>query len=220
MKKSVYLIYNDIMYSYTKETTWISTISFFILIIFLFPVCIGPNTKIISEISIPIIWISMFLTSLLTLEKWFERDYQNGSIKLQMLSSFSIEYILYIRVFTHWLSNAIPLVLISPIMFMLLNIEIKYYIYLIPLMLLSGFFISLLGLLVSTLTNGLRQKNILVSIVIILCYIPIFIFTMLLIQQIVMGLSFWAPLMCLFFMFIIFFILCPLVSAQLLYRSL
>ena len=220
MNKLINLILFEVSYYYTKEFYWLGSVSFFILIICLFPICIGPSLNILKLISFAIIWISMLLTSLLTINNWLDRDYINGTIELQLFSSLSLEKILLARIFSHWIINGIPLVMSSPILFIFFNIEYDYWFNITGVMLMSSLKMSLLGVFISTLTLSLNQKGIIVSVIMIPIYIPIFIFTMNLLNNLVSNLDITIPLMYNLSFLIFLLIISPWLSAQLMYRNL
>ena len=220
MNKLINLILFEVSYYYTKEFYLLGSVSFFIIIICLFPICIGPSLNILKLISFAIIWISMLLTSLLTINNWLDRDYINGTIELQLFSSLSLEKILLARIFSHWIINGIPLVMSSPILFIFFNFEYDYWFNITGVMLMSSLKMSLLGVFISTLTLSLNQKGIIVSVIMIPIYIPIFIFTMNLLNNLVSNLDITIPLMYNLSFLIFLLIISPWLSAQLMYRNL
>jgi heme exporter protein B len=131
---------------------------FFILIVTLFPLGIGPEPKVLTRIAPGIIWVAALLASMLSLERLFKADYSDGSLEQMLLSPQPLPLLVLAKVLAHWLLTGVPLILVSPLLAVLLQLE------------------SLMGAIGVALTVGLRKGGVLLSLLILPLYIPVLIF--------------------------------------------
>lgn len=151
-------------------------VAFFMIVVVLVPLAVGPEMKTLSEISHGILWIGALLSCLLTLDRVFAIDLEDGSLDLLATSPLPTEYIIFNKVFVHWVTSLLPLVLASPILGILLGLPIKGFIW-VPLSLLVGTpALSAIGVFGAALTLGIKRGAILLSLIILPFYIPTLIF--------------------------------------------
>lgn len=149
---------------------------FFILIVTLFPLGIGPEPKVLTRIAPGIIWVAALLASMLSLERLFKADYSDGSLEQMLLSPQPLPILVLAKVFAHWLLTGVPLILVSPLLALLLQLETGSYIALIATLSLGTPVLSLMGAIGVALTVGLRKGGVLLSLLILPLYIPVLIF--------------------------------------------
>jgi len=173
---------------------------FYLLVVAIYPFTSNIITKIDTNNSINIIWISLLFSILLTLENIFHKDYEDGSLDLLYLIKTPLDYIILIKSFIHWITIGLPLVLITPILFLILNVEFNYY-YIISLSL-ATFNIINLSVICASLTLSIKQRGILLSLITLPLSLPTLIFSF-------SSVSF----LFLFLNFLIVLSITPLVSA-------
>jgi heme exporter protein B len=149
---------------------------FFILIVTLFPLGIGPEPKVLTRIAPGIIWVAALLASMLSLERLFKADYNDGSLEQMLLSPQPLPILVLAKVFAHWLLTGVPLILVSPLLAVLLQLESNSYLALIATLSLGTPVLSLMGAIGVALTVGLRKGGVLLSLLILPLYIPVLIF--------------------------------------------
>jgi heme exporter protein B len=149
---------------------------FFILIVTLFPLGIGPEPKVLTRIAPGIIWVAALLASMLSLERLFKADYNDGSLEQMLLSPQPLPILVLAKVFAHWLLTGVPLILVSPLLAVLLQLESNSYMALIATLSLGTPVLSLMGAIGVALTVGLRKGGVLLSLLILPLYIPVLIF--------------------------------------------
>jgi heme exporter protein B len=149
---------------------------FFILVVTLFPLGIGPEPKVLTRIAPGIIWVAALLASMLSLERLFKADYNDGALEQMLLSPQPLAVLVLAKVFAHWLLTGVPLILISPVLALLLQLEANSYVALLLTLSLGTPVLSLMGAIGVALTVGLRKGGVLLSLLILPLYIPVLIF--------------------------------------------
>jgi heme exporter protein B len=193
----------------------ISIIGFMLLIIFLFPLGIGPDKEKLGNVSNAIIWIGLILAILPSLEKILKKDYESGWLDQIATTDVPLEIVLLSKSISYWLIVLIPTILSSPLFAILLSMELKYLPWLILSMSIGGLGISLIGLNGSALILGAKRGNILLPILIIPLMIPILIFGVGINEAVKIGESPFGNLFLLMALTLIYLVISPFISALL-----
>lgn len=154
----------------------INPLWFFLIIITLFPLGIGSDTPLLARIAPAIVWIAALLASLLGLERLFRDDFHDGSLQQLLLLPTPLPIVVLIKVFMHWLTSGLPLVVLSPLASLLLSLNFMGWWGLVITLLLGSATFSFLGAIGVALTVGLRRGGVLVSLLILPLTVPILIF--------------------------------------------
>jgi heme exporter protein B len=141
-------------------------LGFFVLAVVLFPFGVGPEPEMLQRIGAGVIWVAALLAALLSLDRLFEADYQDGELDLLALSSLPLELVVLAKCAAHWVATGLPLTLISPFLALLVDLD-------------AGSIATLFtSLLVGTpaLSLGARRQGIVLSLLVLPLYIPPLIF--------------------------------------------
>ncbi|ABV85542.1 heme exporter protein CcmB [Shewanella pealeana] len=149
---------------------------FFVLVVTLFPLGIGPEPQVLTRVAPGIIWVAALLASMLSLERLFKADYADGSLEQMLLSPQPLPLMVLAKVLAHWILTGVPLILVAPLLAVLLHLESNSYGALIATLALGTPVLSLLGAIGVALTVGLRKGGVLLSLLILPLYIPVLIF--------------------------------------------
>ncbi|WP_351019584.1 heme exporter protein CcmB [Shewanella sp. AC91-MNA-CIBAN-0169] len=149
---------------------------FFILVVTLFPLGIGPEPQVLTRVAPGIIWVAALLASMLSLERLFKADYNDGSLEQMLLSPQPLALMVLAKVLAHWILTGVPLILVAPLLAVLLHLEDNSYGALMSTLALGTPILSLLGAIGVALTVGLRKGGVLLSLLILPLYIPVLIF--------------------------------------------
>jgi len=205
----------DFLINYRSLIDLVSIIGFMLLIIFLFPLGIGPDKEKLSIVSNAIIWIGLILAILPSLEKILQKDYESGWLDQIATTDVPLEIVLLSKSISYWLIVLIPTILSSPLFAILLSMELKYLPWLILSMSIGGLGISLIGLNGSALILGAKRGNILLPILIIPLMIPILIFGVGINEAVKIGESPFGNLFLLMALTLIYLVISPFISALL-----
>jgi heme exporter protein B len=168
--------YKDVALAYRQRAELMQPLMFFVLVITLFPLAIGPSPETLQRIGGGVIWVAAILSLLLGMERMFRDDFADGSLEQYMLSPAPLHMIVVVKVFTHWLMHIVPLFLISPLLALFLNLTFDMYVALMLTLLLGTPLISFVGAIGVALTVGLHRGGVLLALLLIPIFIPLLIF--------------------------------------------
>ena len=188
-------------------------VSFFLIVVILFLLGVGPEPGILSRISVGIIWVSALLSVMLSMDRLFQPDYEDGSLDLLILSSLPLELIVLAKIVSHWLTTGFPLIIISPLLALFLNMGTPGYSTLLIALVLGTPTLSLVGAIGAALILGARRSGVLLSVLILPLFIPILIFGVSAVDATLTNLSSKPPLLILGALFLTALVLCPWASA-------
>lgn len=160
-----------------KRAEILNPLWFFLIVITLFPLLIGPEPKLLSRIAPGIAWIAALLSALLSFERLFRDDFLDGSLEQLMLISQPLSLVVLAKVIAHWLLTGLPLILLSPITALLLSLEVEIWWALVLTLLIGTPILSCIGAIGVALTVGLRKGGVLLSLIILPLFIPVLIFS-------------------------------------------
>jgi heme exporter protein B len=151
-------------------------LGFFVLAVVLFPFGIGPEPAILQRVGAGIVWVAALLAALLSLDRLFEADYQDGGLELLALSSLPLELAVLAKCAAHWVATGLPLALISPFLALLLDLDPAAIPILLVSLLLGTPALSLIGSVAAALTLGARRQGVVLSILVLPLYVPPLVF--------------------------------------------
>ena len=162
---------------------------FFVLTAALFPFGVGPEANILARIAAGVIWVTALLAVLLSLERLFLADFEDGNLELLVLSPLPLELAVLAKVLAHWLVSGLPLILAAPIIALIYNMDIAGMPVLLAAMALGTPSLSLIGAIGAALTLGARRGGVLVSLLVLPLYVPVLIFGVAAVDAALTGLS-------------------------------
>jgi heme exporter protein B len=151
-------------------------IAFFVLAVVLFPFGVGPEPALLSRIGAGILWVTALLAALLSLDRLFQADYEDGSLEGIALAPLPLELAVLAKCLAHWLVAGLPLVVVAPALGLLLALAPEGFPVLVLAMALGTPSLSLIGSIGAALSLGARRGGVLLSLLVLPLYIPILIF--------------------------------------------
>ena len=151
-------------------------VMFFVIAVVLFPFGVGPEPNTLARIAAGVIWVAALLSSMLSLERLFLGDYEDGSLELLVLSPATLETLVLAKIAAHWLTTGLPLIVAAPFLAILLNMDGEGFVTLVAALALGTPTLSLLGAVGAALVLGSRRGGVLLSLLILPLFIPILIF--------------------------------------------
>ncbi|NOT71952.1 MAG: heme exporter protein CcmB [Hyphomicrobium sp.] len=153
-----------------------TALGFFLLVVAMMPLGLGPDLKLLTRIAPGILWIALLLAALLSLGRIFESDADDGALDVMATSPMPLELVAAAKAAAHWISTGIPLALLAPVLGILLNLDIAAYPALIATMLAGTPAVSFIGAIGAALTLKARRGGLLLALVVLPLYIPTLIF--------------------------------------------
>ena len=154
---------------------WIGVL-FFLIIITLIPFAVGPDLALLRRLGPAFLWIGALLASLLTLDRLFAADHDDGSLDIILMAPAPLEIVIVIKALAHFLVNGLPLVVAAPVLGLLLNIEPPGMAAVSLTLMVGTPALTLIGLVGAALAVTLRRGGILVAVLILPLTIPVLIF--------------------------------------------
>jgi heme exporter protein B len=151
-------------------------LGFFVLAVVLFPLGIGPEPAVLQRIGGGIIWVAALLAALLSLDRLFQADYQDGGLELLALSSLPLELVVIAKCAAHWVATGLPLTLTSPFLALLVDLDPAQIPALTFGLLLGTPALSLIGSVAAALTLGAQRQGALLSLLVLPLYVPPLVF--------------------------------------------
>ena len=170
------IIQRELTIAFRRPAEILNPLWFFLIVITLFPLLVGPNPELLGKIASGIAWVAALLSALLSFERLFRDDYLDGSLEQLMLLPVGLSQVALAKVIAHWLLTGLPLILLSPIAAILLSLEAHVWWALVLTLLLGTPILSCLGAIGVALTVGLRKGGTLLSLLILPLFLPVLIF--------------------------------------------
>ena len=175
--KSLYnLINRDLKIAFFTSSNFLFTGSFFILVVVLIPFIFGSDSEQLRVIFKGIIWISISLSILLTLERIFYSDYEDGSLDLILQRYESLEIIICAKFIAHWVINCLPLIVILPFLSLLFQLTFSDIFPILVNLVIGSMGMVFVATFVSALTLGAKRTIFLKGIILIPLLVPFIIF--------------------------------------------
>lgn len=169
-------LHRDVQLAFRAGGGTAQTIVFFALTIFVFALGAGPDPALLSAIAVPVLWASALLAGLFSLDRVFQADFEDGSLDLLVMEFETLSMLIVAKALAHWLTTALPLVIISPVLGLLLALPGENYLPLMLALLIGTPALSLIGTLAAALTFSMRRANVLMTILTLPLFAPVLIF--------------------------------------------
>jgi heme exporter protein B len=176
MSAFVALLKRDLVLSYRQGIDAWVVVLFFLAAGILFPFAIGPEPNALMRVSTGVVLSMAALAALLSLDRLYQGDFEDGSLDLMALGPLPLELAALAKALAHWLSTGLPLLVAAPLLALMLNAPAGSYGPMLLALALATPALSLLGGLGAALTLGSRRGGILLTLLILPLYVPVLIF--------------------------------------------
>ncbi|MFQ6547758.1 heme exporter protein CcmB [Aestuariibius sp. 2305UL40-4] len=151
-------------------------LAFFLIVVVLVPFGVGPETELLRRIAPGILWVAALLSALLTLDRIFALDWEDGSLALLATSPLPMEGVALVKAAAHWLTTGLPLTLAGPVLGVLLSLDPAVVPVLLASLAIGTPALSVIGAFGAAVTVGLRRGGLLLSLLVLPLYVPTLIF--------------------------------------------
>lgn len=169
-------------------------LAFFLLVAVIVPLGVGPEPAVLARIAPGILWVGALLSCLLSLDRIFALDYEDGSLDLLATSPMPLEGVVTVKALAHWLVTGLPLVAVAPVLGLLLNLPGAGYGWLLASLAIGTPALSVIGAFGAALTVGLKRGGLLMSLLVLPLYMPTLIFGAEVVKRGVQGVAVGTPL--------------------------
>lgn len=169
-------VQRDLRIGWRRRSDLLSTLFFFIIVVSLFPLGVGPEPETLRTLASGVLWVAALLATLLSLGRLFAADHLDGTLEQMLITAEPLWLIVTAKVTAHWLTSGLPLVLLAPLLALQFGMEATEIAVLAAALLLGTPVLSLVGSIGAALTVGLRAGNVLLGLLVLPLYIPALIF--------------------------------------------
>jgi len=151
-------------------------LAFFLILTLLVAFGLGPNPALLSQAAAGLLWIGALLACLLSLDRIFALDFEDGSLDLLATAPIPLETVAAVKALAHWLTTGLPLAFIAPLLGLMLDLPVAGFPWLVGSLLLGTPALSMIGTFGAALTVGLKRGGQLLSLLVLPLYVPTLIF--------------------------------------------
>lgn len=170
------LIRRDLVLSIRQGGGAGTALGFFLTVVVLLPIGLGPDQNLLQRLAPGLLWIALLLSVLLSAERIFQQDYEDGSLDIMAMGPTPLELVALAKAIAHWLSTSLPLAIAAPLLGFLINLEPAAILPLALAMVAGSIALSFLASIGAAVTVGLRRGGLLVSVLVLPLYVPVLIF--------------------------------------------
>ena len=189
------LLWRDLTLAFRAGGGFGLGLAFFLILVTLVPFGVGPQSERLGLIAPGILWVGALLACLLSLDRLFALDYEDGSLDLLATAPLPMEAVVAIKAFAHWLTTSLPLVVAAPALGFLLHLAPSAYLWLAVTLLIGTPALSFIGAFGAALTVSLKRGGLLMSLLVLPLYIPTLIFGAEVVRRGAEGFSVTTPLL-------------------------
>jgi len=184
------LLRRDFLLAYRRRAELLQPLAFLLVVTTLFPLGVGPSPQLLADIAPGVIWIAALLATVLSLDSLFRSDFEDGTLEQMVLSGQSLALIALSRTVAHWLVAGLPIVLLSPLLAMWMNLPDEGLSILIESLIIGTPVLSLIGAIGGALTVSLKRGGQLLSLLVFPLYVPLLILATSAVSAAVAGLPY------------------------------
>ncbi len=151
-------------------------LAFFAAVATLVPLGIGPDLKLLARIAAGVLWVAAVLAALLSLDRLFQADFEDGSLDLMALSPLSLEAVALAKIAAHWLSTGLPLTLIAAVLAVAYGLPANGTGALVASLLIGTPAVSAIGGIGAALTLSIRRGGLILPFIVLPLIAPVVIF--------------------------------------------
>ena len=151
-------------------------LAFFLIVVVLIPFGVGPEVALLSRIAAGVLWVAALLACLLSLDRLFALDWEDGSLDLLATSPLPLEVVALAKALAHWITTGLPLVVASPLFGLLLGLPQDGYAFVVISLAIGTPALSFIGVFGAALTVGVKRGGLLLSLLVLPLYVPTLIF--------------------------------------------
>lgn len=213
------MLRRDLRLALRQGSDTATVLAFFVIVVSLFPFGVGAEPRTLAAIGAGILWVAALLAALLSLDRLFQADYEDGTLDYLLASPAAPSLVVAAKCLAHWLTTGLPLLLLSPLLAVLLQMPDAAFLPLVLGLALGTPILTLVGAIGAALVLGARRGGVLLSLLILPLYIPVLIFGTAAVEAAATGQGFRAHLLLLGALLLGALALSPFVAAVALRQS-
>jgi heme exporter protein B len=214
VKAALALLQRDIALAWREGGAVGVALGFFLVVVAITPLGLGPDLNLLARIAPGILWVALLLAALLSADRIFHNDYEDGALDLLTMTALPLPLVAAIKSLAHWLTTSVPLALLAPVLGLLLNLPLQAMPMLVLSMLAGTLAVSFVAAIGASLTLGLKRSGLLLALLVLPLYVPVLIFGVAAASAAIIGpASPWPPFLMLCALSLASIVLAPLAAA-------
>ena len=189
MKPWLIMVGRDLRLALRQQADAAMIVLFFVLTAGIFPFGVGPEPNLLARIGSGVIWVTALLAMLLSLERLFLVDYEDGSLDVLILGPLPMELVVLAKALAHWLTTGLTLIIAAPVIALLYGLDLTVLPVLLLAMLLGTPVLSLIGAVGAALSLGARRGGVLIPLLVLPLTVPVLIFGVAAVEAALSGLT-------------------------------
>lgn len=170
------VIARDLRLARRQGTDIAMTLAFFVVVVALFPLGLGPTPDLLARIAPAVLWVTALLAAMLSFDRLFQQDSEDGGLDQLALSGLPLALLALAKACAHWLTTGLPMLALAPVLAISLNLAPDSYVTLVATLALGTPVVSLFGVVGAALVVGARRAGVLVALIVLPLLIPVLIF--------------------------------------------
>jgi heme exporter protein B len=171
-----------------------TALGFYLVVVTLLPLGLGPDLALLSRLAPGLLWTALLLSALLTADRLFQADHEEGALDVLAMGTPPLEMVVLAKIAAHWLTTALPLVLVTPLLGLMLNLDARAHLPLLATMLAGTPAVSAIAAIGAALTLGQRRAGMLIGLLVMPFYVPVLVFGVSSVEAVLfVGGKFWQP---------------------------
>ncbi len=169
------LVRRDLLLAFRRRSEMLQPLIFLLVVVSLFPLGVGPSPQLLASIAPGVIWIAALLATVLSLDTLFRSDFEDGTLEQFAISGHPVTTIAFAKILVHWLVAGLPIVILSPLLALWMNLPREGLGILMVTLALGTPVLSLIGSIGGALTVSLKRGGQLLSLLVFPLYVPLLI---------------------------------------------
>lgn len=170
------VVARDLRLARRQGTDIAMTLAFFVVVVSLFPLGLGPTPDLLARIAPAVLWVTALLAAMLSFDRLFQQDSEDGGLDQLALSGLPLALLALAKACAHWLTTGLPMLVLAPALAISLNLAPDAYGALVATLALGTPVVSLFGAVGAALVVGARRAGVLVALIVLPLLIPVLIF--------------------------------------------
>ena len=214
MKSAWALFCRDLVLTWREGGAIGTALGFYLVVVAITPLGLGPDLNLLSRIAPGVLWVALLLASLLSADRIFHNDYEDGTLDVLAMGPLPPPLVAALKSLAHWVMTGVPLALLAPLLGLLLNLPIEAFPLLMLAMLAGTPAVSFVAAIGASMTLGLRRGGVLLALLVLPLYVPVLIFGVAAVSAASVGpASPWPPCLILCALSLASIVLAPIAAA-------
>ena len=170
------ILKRDLLLTFRRRSDLANPLFFLLMVVSMFPLAVSPDQSLLRDLAPGIVWVAALLSTLLAVDRLFQRDFEDGSLEQLLISPSPLYLTVMGKICAHWIVTGLPMALIAPVIGAMLFLSPEGMLAMLASLLLGTPTLSMISAIGAGLTVGIRGGSLLVALIALPLYIPVLIF--------------------------------------------